>query len=99
MKSLQMILLVVLLVALPLLYACDIMEGGLFGGKSKKQQEYDRQIEAYQKALEEYQQQQDEYQKEVAKAYKQYEEQLKVWYDNQNKLKMDEAQNQLQEQQ
>ncbi len=66
MKTRHLVLLIVLVVCLPLLSACD-----LFGGKSdaeKKREYYQQQIDAYNQAREIYRQQQEKYYEDLQKA-------------------------------
>ena len=75
MRVLSIILLVILLVTMPLLSACD-----LFGNSKEKEAE-----ELNRKIQEELQKAQDEYNRQLQEAIDQYQEDYRKWQEEQSK--------------
>jgi hypothetical protein len=84
--------LVVLLVSLPVLSACDFL--GLGSKKSQEQEAYEQQV----KALEEQQAAQEEYQKEQQQYYDQVQKALDDYYKQYEAYQEQQVQQQLQAQ-
>ncbi len=82
MRFYQAIFLTMLLVALPLASACDLIQPQ----RSEQQKAYEQQIESYQEQLDAYQQETAAYQAQMAEAYQKYLEELNVWQQQQQKL-------------
>lgn len=79
MKIWQVLVLVVLLVSLPVLSACDLLG---IGGESEEEAYYRQQLEAYQKLQDAYKKQQEEYYKNLEKGLNEY---LDAYQDYQDK--------------
>ena len=80
-------LLVIFLVAVPILSACE----SLGMGSSQQEQErayYEEQLKAYQKQQEYYRQQQEVYNQQVAEGLKQWSEAYRVWLEKQQEQQL-----------
>ena len=88
MKIWQMIILVVLLVSLPVLSACDLL--GL--GGNDEDELYRQQLEAYRKQQEAYQKQQEEYYKNLEEGLNKYLEEYQKYQDKVTEQQLQKAQ-------
>ena len=88
MKIWQAILLVMLLVTMPILSACELL--GL--GSSQREQEYYRQqLEAYKKIQEANQQRQEAYNQQVQQALEEYSKAYKAWQEQQLQKQLEQV--------
>jgi len=91
MKIWHAILLSMLLVALPVLSACDFL--GIGNSREKQQQEYYRQqLEAIQKVQEANQKAQEDYNRQVQQGLKEWEEAYRAWLKQQQEQQLNKLQ-------
>jgi ABC-type transport system involved in cytochrome bd biosynthesis fused ATPase/permease subunit len=91
MKIWHPILLSMLLVAMPVLSACDLL--GIGNSREKQQQEYYRQqLEAIQKVQEANQKAQEEYNRQVQQGLKEWEEAYRIWLKQQQEQQIKQLQ-------
>lgn len=83
MRKISLLLLAVILVVLPALSSCDF---NLFGGKSREQQEYERQVEIWKAQQEADQKAQEQYYQAQIEAYQKYLEEYAEWEAQQKLL-------------
>ena len=88
MRVWQGILLVVLLMLVPVLSACDLL--GVGGDQQRQRDYYEEQLKAVQKQREAYQKQQEAYYEARNKALKEYEEAYKLWWEQQQKQRLEQ---------
>ena len=93
MKVWQILVLIVVLTAVPVLTACDAL--GIGGAEQRQQEYYEEQLKAIQKQRDAYQKQMDDYYQERAKAFKLYEEVYKIWWEQQQEAKLGQYQQQV----
>ena len=90
MKVWQVIVLIVLLTAVPVLSACASL--GIKSEEQKQQEYYDEQLRAIQTQRDAYQKQMEEYYKARNEGLKQYEKAYKIWWEQQQEAKLGQFQ-------